>query len=264
MAKKRKIKKRVIILIGMIVFFVVYATTYIYFSKQQENSEPVKVQDKNVESDNKSLISQMKETDTVYISDDKLKDVRIEKDYWDQIKFFSTKFKEVRKPSNYESKYEAYMDNGIRFSTDLDYFRIYTVNKEEFYKIPVSEKQAFDKLLKESIYTSIDSVKKYKTWDSVEIICKDEVKKPWKWKYDDLAYKISVKRLVGKIQPEKSKERSKYNFTIKIHGDGYSTTLETMGNDYVKITSDKATAYYEVHNGLYEYLKNDIFKIEKK
>ena len=46
MAKKRKIKKRVIILIGMIVFFVVYAGTYIYFSKQQESSEPVKVQDK--------------------------------------------------------------------------------------------------------------------------------------------------------------------------------------------------------------------------
>lgn len=264
MAKKRKIKKRVIILIGMIVFFIVYAGTYIYFSKQQESSEPVKVQDKSTESDNKTLISQMKETDTVYISDDKLKDVRIEKDYWDQIKFFSTKFKEVRKPSNYESKYEAYMDNGIRFSTDLDYFRIYTVNKEEFYKIPVSEKQAFDKLLQESIYTSIDSVKKYKTWDSVEIIYKDEVKKPWKWKYDDLAYKISVKRLVGKIQPEKSKERSEYNFTIKIHGDGYSTTLETMGNDYVKITSDKATAYYEVHDGLYEYLKNDIFKIGSK
>ena len=69
MAKKRKIKKRVIILIGMIVFFVVYAGTYIYFSKQQESSEPVKVQDKSTESDNKTLISQMKETDTVYISD---------------------------------------------------------------------------------------------------------------------------------------------------------------------------------------------------
>ncbi|MCQ4699214.1 hypothetical protein NE452_17380, partial [Paeniclostridium sordellii] len=68
----------------------------------------------------------------------------------------------------------------------------------------------------------------------------------------DLAYKISVKRLVGRIQPEMSKERSKYNFTVKIHGDGYSIVLETMGKDYVKITSDKATAYYEVHGGLYE------------
>ena len=261
MAKKRKIKKRVIITIGVIVFFVVYSATYIYFSKQQEKSEPVKVQEKSSEAENKNLIYQMKQTDTVYISDDKLKDVRIEKDYWDQIKFFSTKFREVRKPNNYESKYEAYMDNGIRFSTDLDYFRIYTVNKEEFYKIPVSEKNVFDKLLKESIYTSIDSVKKYKTWKSVEIHYNNEVKKPWKWKFDDLSYKISVKRLVGKIQPEKSKERSKYNFIVKINGDGYSTILETMGNEYVKITSDKAVAYYEVHNGLFEYLKNDIFKI---
>lgn len=263
MAKKRKIKKSMLVLAGIILFFIVYTGTYIYVSKKQQNDIPVKVEDKNLETDSSSLLSQMKTTNTVYISDKNLQDVRVEKEYWDQIKFFSTKFKEVRKPSDYQSIYEGYLDNGIRFSTDLDYFRIYTVNKEEFYKIPVAEKKAFDKLLQESIYTSIDSVKKYKTWDSVEIIYGDQVKKPWMWKYDDLAYKISVKRLVGKIQPEKSKERSPYNFTIKIKGDGYSITLDTMGKDYVKVTSDKATAYYEVHEGLYDYLRDDIFKIEK-
>ena len=67
MSKKRKIKKRVIIILGMIVFFVVYAATYIYFSKQQKITEPVKVQKKRNESDNKSLIHQMKQKDTVYI-----------------------------------------------------------------------------------------------------------------------------------------------------------------------------------------------------
>ncbi|MEF9992559.1 MAG: hypothetical protein ACRCYC_03295 [Paraclostridium sp.] len=264
MAKKRKVKKSMVILIGVIAFFIVYAGTYIHFSKEQESDQPIKVEDTSTKDDSRPLLSQLKTNDTVYISDENLQDVRIDQEYWEQIKFFSTKFKEVRKPSSYDGTYEGYLDNGIRFSTDLDYFRIYTVSREEFYKIPVSEKKAFDKLLQESIYTSIDSVKKYKTWDSVEIIYGDQVKKPWRWSYDDLAYKISVKRLVGKIQPEKSKERSPYNFTIKIKGDGYSINLETMGKDYVKVTSDKATAYYEVHEGLFEYLRDDIFKIEKK
>ena len=262
MAKKRKVKKSMLILLGILAFFIVYVGTYIHFAKKQQSEQPVKVENQNSKDDTKPLLNQLKSNDTVYISDKNLQDVRIDQEYWEQIRFFSTKFKEVRKPSSYESKYEGYLDNGIRFSTDLDYFRIYTVSKEEFYKIPVSEKKAFDKLLQESIYTSIDSVKKYKTWDSVELICGDKVKKPWRWHYDELAYKISVKRLVGRIQPEKSKERSKYNFTVKIHGDGYSIVLETMGKDYVKITSDKATAYYEVHGGLYEYLKNDIFDLD--
>ena len=48
-----------------------------------------------------------------------------------------------------------------------------------------------------------------------------------KWKYDDLAYKMSSKRIVGKIQPEKNKERSKYNFTIDIQGDNYTSVSYT-------------------------------------
>ena len=31
--------------------------------------------------------------------------------------------------------------------------------------------------------------------------------------------------------------------------------IETMGEDYVKISSDKGEAYYEVSTALYEYLK---------
>ena len=72
---------------------------------------------------------------------------------------------------------------------------------------------------------------------------------------------MSSKRIVGKIQPEKNKERSKYNFTIDIHGDNYTLKIETMGKDYVKISSDKGEAYYEVSIALYEYLREEIFKL---
>lgn len=262
MAKQKKVKKSVLIVTGVVMFFAVHIGVYTYFSNKQPREEISPVDNITAESENIPLINQIKAKDIIYMSDSNLQDVRVEPEYWDKINFFSNQFKKVRKPSKYESLYEAYTDNGIRFSTDLEFFRIYTVNKEEFYKIPVDEKKAFEQLLQESMYTSIDSVKKYKSWKSVEISYGDEVKRLKKWKYDDLAYKISVKRLVGKIQPEKSKERSKYNFTINIEGEGYSVTIETMGKEYVKVISNKATAYYEVHQGLYEYIKDSIFKIQ--
>ncbi len=35
-----------------------------------------------------------------------------------------------------------------------------------------------------------------------------------------------------------------------------------MGRDYVKVTSKDTIAYYEVYTGLFDYIKNDIFKIK--
>lgn len=262
MAKQKKFKKGFVISLFVLLFFVTYIFVYTLLSKDKPQEETVSPNSDVTENTNEQLIHQISEKDTVYISDDNLQDVRVEEEYWKEIKFFSTSFKEVRKPSDYQGLYEAYTDNGIRFSTDLEIFRIYTVNKEEYYKIPVDEKKQFEELLKESIYTSIDSVKKYKTWNSVEVVYGDKVKKIKKWKYDDLAYKISVKRIVGKIQPEKSKERSEYNFTINIGGEGYNVAIETMGQEYVKVVSDQATAYYEVHSGLFEYIRDSILKIE--
>ena len=61
-----------------------------------------------------------------------------------------------------------------------------------------------------------------------------------KWKYDDLAYKMSAKRIVRKNTTRKKKERSKYNFTIDIKGENYEIKVETMGRDYVKISSNKS------------------------
>ena len=72
---------------------------------------------------------------------------------------------------------------------------------------------------------------------------------------------MSSKRVVGKVQPEKSKDRSKYNFTIDIQGEDYNLKIETMGPYYVKITSDKGLAYYEVSIALYDYLRDEIFKL---
>ncbi|MFR9069572.1 MAG: hypothetical protein ACLVIU_04340, partial [Paraclostridium sp.] len=78
MAKKRKIKKRILILVGIIGFFIVYTATYVYFSKKQASDQPVKVENKDTQEDSRSLLAQMKTTDTVYMSDKNLQDVRVE------------------------------------------------------------------------------------------------------------------------------------------------------------------------------------------
>ena len=73
--------------------------------------------------------------------------------------------------------------------------------------------------------------------------------------------KCHQKELLVKYNQKRNKERSKYNFTIDIHGDNYTLKIETMGKDYVKISSDKGEAYYEVSIALYEYLREEIFKL---
>ncbi|MGL6106673.1 hypothetical protein [Romboutsia sp.] len=262
MAKKRKLKKEVIILIFIGAFLIVYTLAFNLGTYLDKNNEtPVKQAQE--EEDTRSLMTQISVKNKIYISDSKVENIKIEKEYWEGMKFLFSEFSKIRTPESYESIYNGYSDDGIRFSTDLNYFRVYTVKKEEFYKIPIENKKEVEKILRDSIYTSFDLIKQYKTWDNVELAYGGQVKKVHKWKYDDLSYKMASKRMVGKVQPEKSKERSKDNFTINIQGENYKVKVETMGKDYVKITCGDTAAYYEVYTGLYEYLRDDIFKIEQ-
>lgn len=266
MAKRRKLKKSMALVIGIILFFLVY---FIAFKAgrylDEKNAQPVKTEQE--EDNTTSLMSQLNSKDKIYISDSNVESVRIEESYWENVKILFSEFSKIRTPSSYTPVYSGNSDDGLRFSTDLNYFRVYTVSREEYYKVPVATKKEFEKILGESIYLSFDFVKKYKNWDTVEISCKDETKKIHKWKFDDLAYNMGSKRIVGKVQPEKSKERSKYNFTIKIKGEKYNATIETMGKDYVKISQgegdNKAEAYYEVLTGLYDYLLVEVFELGK-
>ena len=241
MAKKRKIKKSVLVAISIVAFFIIYGLAF-YAGTYLDNKDKPKVESKEDEEiDNRPLMKQLSSKKKIYMSNEEVENIKVDEIYWDEVKYELTKFSKVRKSDKFTP--------------------IYTVNEEVYYKIPVSEKTRFEKVLSGSIYTSFDFVKKYKTWKNVSVSYNDQKKTIHKWKYDDLAYKMSSKRIVGKIQPEKNKERSKYNFTIDIHGDNYTLKIETMGKDYVKISSDKGEAYYEVSIALYEYLREEIFKL---
>jgi len=261
MAKRRRVKKSVLVAISIVGFFLIYGVAFYGFT-YEENKDKLKVESKEDEEiDDRPLMKQLTTKKKIYISKGDIENIKVDETYWDEVKYELTKFSKVRKTDKFTPIYTGYSDDGVRFSTDLNLFRIYTVNEEVYYKIPVSEKEQFEKVLDGSIYTSFDFVKKYKTWKDVKVSYDNQKKTIHKWKYDDLSYKMSAKRIVGKIQPEKSKDRSKYNFTIDIQGDNYTIKLETMGKDYVKISSDKGEAYYEVSIALYDYLRETIFNL---
>ena len=262
MAKKRRLKKRVLIIICVVFFFIIYGGAF-YFGMYLDNKDKAKIEvtEEKEEIDDRPLMKQLITKKKIYISSGEIENIKIDEIYWDEIKYELTKFSKIRKSEKFSPIYTGYSDDGVRFSTDLNIFRIYTVNEEVYYKVPISEKTEFENVLRGSIYTSFDFVKKYKTWKNVKISYENQTKTIHKWKYDDLSYKMSAKRIVGKIQPEKSKERSKYNFTIDIKGDNYDIKVETMGKDYVKISSNNGEAYYEVSIALYDYLRETIFNL---
>ena len=257
--KKRKLKRGAILPLCIIAFFLIYFGSFWWFSSIQKSGN-VEVQTQSKE-DNRPLLTQLRYKEKIYLSDNNVKNIRIESDYWHELDYILSELREVRTPESFNPVYTGYSDDGIKFSTDLNYLRVYTVSKESYYKIPVDSQQEFSNVLNKSIYTSFGFINQYKNWDSVSITYKNKTKKIHKWKFDELSYKMASKRIVGKVQPEKSKERSEYNFTIDIKGENYEVTIETMSKDYVKITSGDLQAYYEVYTGLFEYIKDNVFKI---
>ncbi|WP_455542133.1 hypothetical protein [Intestinibacter sp.] len=257
---KRKVKKSAILIMGIICFFIIYFISFRAFSGlgQGKGTKIVSTEEKV---DTRSLLSQFKNKNKIYISDGNVSNVRMEQEKVQEFRYSFNEFSKIRTPDSYTPVYEGYTDDDIKFSTDLNVFRVYTVNQEEYYKVPVSYKKEFKQILDTSIYTSFDFIKQYKTWKQVTIYFGDETKKVSGWNYDDLASKMVQKRLVGKIQPEKARERSKYKFTINITSDSYQAKVDIMGEDYVKITVNNLISYYEVSNNLFNYIKTDIFKI---
>lgn len=265
MAKKKKSKLILYIILGLILFFVVYIMLFFAFTKNDSKEEDnVLVREENVSDTTLPLLSQLESSGKVYISDKKTDtNIKIEKDRWTDYKYYFNEFSRVRNAISFNPTYSGYSSNGIKFSTDLDFLKVYTVEKEEYYKIPVTQKKEFEKVVNESIYTSFDFAVNDKKWKSVHISKGEDVKTLHKWKYNNLVSKMRYKRHVGKVQPEKSREKSKFNYSIYIDGDGFNLRIDTMGSNYIKIISGKNgeyVAYYEVYSDMYNYIKENIFK----
>ena len=261
--KKKKSKLRFYIVVGLIAFFSIYIIGFFAASKIDTKEEDNKlVREENVADSTLPLLSQLESSGKVYISDEKTDtNIKIEKDRWTDYKYYFNEFSRVRNAISFEPTYSGYSSNGIKFSTDLDFLKVYTVEKEEFYKIPVSQKKDFEKVINESIYTSFDFAINDKKWKSVHISKGQDVKNIHKWKYNNIVSKMRYK--IHVVQPEKARDKSKYNYSVYIDGEGFSIRIDTMGPNYIKIISGKNgeyVAYYEVYNDMYKYIKENIFK----
>ena len=131
-----------------------------HFSKKESSGEDnsVKIQ---AQEDNRSLLKQLASKEKIYLSDQVVSDVRVDERLLEELRYSFEEVSKIRTPASYTSVYEGYSDDGLKFSTDLNVIRIYTVNKEAYYKIPVASKEEFKNILNKSIYTSFDFIKQY-------------------------------------------------------------------------------------------------------
>ena len=99
-------------------------------------------------------LQQLNDKDKIYLSDGIVSDIRAEQELLEEIRYCFEDISKIRKPQSYKSIYEGYSDDGLKFSTDLNVMRIYTVNEEEYYKIPVTSKDELKNILNKIIFTS--------------------------------------------------------------------------------------------------------------
>ena len=151
MAKRRKIKKSVFLVGGIILFFGVYIGSFMLFSKVENSDKKNAVTINTEREDNRSLLKQLEDKEKIYLSDGVVSDVRVDDKLLEELRYSFEDVSKIRTPQSYTSVYEGYSDDGLKFSTDLNVIRIYTVNKEEYYKIPVSSKYEFKKILEKII-----------------------------------------------------------------------------------------------------------------
>ena len=263
MSKKFKPNGKFYALVLIIFFLIVYLIAFFVFdfsNNKLENEKDVIKED--IESrEEGELLPVLENKKEIYISE-KEKDeyIKIDEKNWDESKYYFEEFVKIRKPSSFKPIYSGHSSDGLKFETDLNYFKVYNVEKEEYYKVPVKKKEEFKTIIDKGIYLSFDFISDSERWKSVHISYGEDVKSISGFKYDKLSKRMEYKRPVGKVQPEKSKERTKYNYTIYIDGDDFSTKIETMGPDYIRVSTGNDETYYEVSNKLYNYIKDDIFK----
>ena len=122
--KRRKLKKGAILPISLFIFFVLYFVSFWWFSKDESKLEEVTVENQSQKESNRSLLSQLRYKNKIYLSDGKVSNIRVEKEYWDELDYILAELNEVRTPNSYEEIYSGNSDYGLKFSTDLNYLRI--------------------------------------------------------------------------------------------------------------------------------------------
>lgn len=271
-----KLNKTVLIILVIILFFLVYSFSFKVFRKWissspktdivnidtrgEKNRVQQELERKEIEDRKKSVLLRFNESKKMFISSGNIEDIKVEGEMMDNFNRITISFVKLRGiDGKFEPDNRGKTNTGIEFETDFNYFVVKDRDKTEYYKIPVAVKSDFQSMYNRMIFTSVDYIVNKKDLGKIRVCKGNDEKGIMPWKKDDLIHKILYKREVGKIQPEKDFRKSKKNFTIKIKKSNRDIIIQTMGKDFIKVTSGDNIAYYEVYKDLYEYLDTEIF-----
>ena len=110
MAKRRKIKKSVFLVGGIILFFGVYIGSFMLFSKVENSDKKNAVTINTEREDNRSLLKQLEDKEKIYLSDGVVSDVRVDDKLLEELRYSFEDVSKIRTPQSYTSVYEGYSD----------------------------------------------------------------------------------------------------------------------------------------------------------
>ncbi|MFI3211423.1 MAG: hypothetical protein R3Y64_10305 [Peptostreptococcaceae bacterium] len=254
MSKRYRVNPQIALGFVAVLFFVGYIPALSYFDAKLSN-DYVRPISSNIETEYNNIMRTFLNSKQIFIENSNIGIVEIDDITWYNLKVLFADFSEIRSDERFIPLYEGHNGRGIRFETNFDIFRVYTVNQEKFFKVPIAIQPLIQDLLDDFLYTSMDYVKQYRRWSSLSISNGSKTKRIAKYNHSKIAYQLNTKRRIGDIQPLKSKAKSEIDYSIEAKGDnGYYFKLETMGKDYIKISNEHNEVYYEVNHSVYNYL----------
>ena len=103
MAKRRKIKKSVFLVGGIILFFGVYIGSFMLFSKVENSDKKNAVTINTEREDNRSLLKQLEDKEKIYLSDGVVSDVRVDDKLLEELRYSFEDVSKIRTPQSYTS-----------------------------------------------------------------------------------------------------------------------------------------------------------------
>lgn len=244
----KKFIKSILIFSAIIFLLSFFVTSLKTKPKEEEQVTTTTTQELN-------LMNSLLKTQNIILSNNNMKDIKIEKDYFNDFKYYIQKSKKIE-TIEFDEKVTGYSDD-IKFSTDFNYIKIMKNKDTQYFEMPDKEIEGLENLINKAINTSFDAIKKVQDIKEVQISYKDKQKQIENIKeFND---KIHKKSNISEYKASKLMDEVKENFDINIKLDGYDIYIKTLGKTGLGIYYKDNKAYYEIDDSLYNYLCDVLF-----
>jgi hypothetical protein len=243
----KKVIKSMLIFAG-IVFLISFLITILRTKEKEEQATQAINQEVN-------LMKYLLKEQSIKLSDENIKDITIEQDYFKDFKYYIEKSKKIEKVE-FKEILTGYSDD-IKFSTDCNYIKIVKGKETQYFDIEDEQTKELESLIDKATNTSFDTIKKINDIKEVQISYKNKQKQIVNIKeFND---KIHKKANISQYNASKLIDEVKDNFDINIKLDNYEIYAKTLGKTGLGIYYKDYTAYYEIDDSLYNYLCDVLF-----